>query len=61
MTLRWTYDERVDDGLSAWFTLRRIKQIVEDPESVGLVVEALPAGRIDDGPDQPRVDDPALS
>jgi hypothetical protein len=61
MTLRWTYDERVDDGLSAWFTLRRIKQIVEDPESVGLVVEALPAGRIDDGPERPRVDDAAVS
>jgi hypothetical protein len=61
MQLRWTYDERVDDGLSAWFTLRRIKQIVEDPESVGLVVEALPAGAIDDDPDRPRVDDAAVS
>ncbi len=57
MMLRWTYDERVDDGLSAWFTLRRIKQIVEDPELVGLTVEALPAGAIDDAAERAVTDD----
>jgi len=61
MSVRWTYDERVDDGLSAWFTLRRIKQIIEDPGSVGLTVESLPAGVIDDVPGQPRADDATVS
>jgi hypothetical protein len=56
MAIRWTYDERVDDGLSAWFTLRRIKQIIEDPEAAGLAVEALPAGAVADLP--PTADAP---
>ncbi len=53
MTLRWTYDERVDDGLSAWFTLRRIKQVVEDPQSAGLSVDALPEGAMAGEPERP--------
>ncbi len=44
MTVRWTYDERSDDGLAAWYSLRRFKQVVEDPAASGLVVEALPEG-----------------
>lgn len=40
MSLKFTYDERADDGLAALFTFRRLKQILEDPEACGLVVEA---------------------
>jgi hypothetical protein len=35
MTLRWTYDERMEDGLVAGFGLRLCKQFVEDPVGVG--------------------------
>jgi hypothetical protein len=44
MTVRWTYDERGDDGLNAWYALRRFKQVIEDPEASGLVVVAVPSG-----------------
>lgn len=44
MTLKYTFDERTEDGLTALFVLRRIKQILEDPSATGLAVEALPAG-----------------
>jgi hypothetical protein len=45
--LKWTYDERAEDGLAGWFCLRRIKQIIEDPEACGLGVEARPSGSVD--------------
>lgn len=35
MSLRWTYDERVEDGLVAVYGLRLVKQFVEDPVGVG--------------------------
>jgi hypothetical protein len=44
MTVRWTYDERGDDGLNAWYALRRFKQVIEDPEAAGLAVVAVPSG-----------------
>jgi hypothetical protein len=47
MTVRHTFDERVEDGLAAWFTLRRLKQNIEDPEGGGLVVTAVPAGAVE--------------
>jgi hypothetical protein len=40
MQLKFTYDERAEDGLAAWFTIRRLRQIIEDPEGSGLTVEA---------------------
>ncbi len=59
MVVRWTYDERVDDGLAAWYSLRRFKQVVEDPLAAGLLPEPVPAGRIEDAPTP--VDDAAVS
>jgi hypothetical protein len=44
MEVKWTFDERADDGLAAWYGLRRFKAVMEDPESSGVVVEAVPAG-----------------
>jgi hypothetical protein len=44
MTMRFTFDERCEDGLAAWFTLRRIKQVLEDPQGSGIAIEALPVG-----------------
>jgi hypothetical protein len=35
MLLRWTFDERTEDGLVAGFALRFCKQILEDPVGVG--------------------------
>jgi hypothetical protein len=35
MALRWTYDERVEDGLVAGYGLRMCKQFLEDPVGVG--------------------------
>jgi hypothetical protein len=46
-TLKFTYDERSDDGLAAWFCLRRIKQIMEEPEACGLTLEARPGGAVE--------------
>jgi hypothetical protein len=31
MTVRWTFDERTEDGLVAGYALKRAKQILEDP------------------------------
>jgi hypothetical protein len=59
MIVRWTYDERVDDGLAAWYSLRRFKQVVEDPLAADLLPEAVPAGRIEDS--STPVDGVALS
>jgi hypothetical protein len=61
MQIRWTFDERCDDGLAAWYALRRVKQVVEDPESVGIPVEAVPGGAVEQHDAGPRVDDAALS
>ncbi len=47
MTVRWTFDERADDGLAAWYGLRRFKQVVEDPEGCGLTIEVLPEGAVE--------------
>jgi hypothetical protein len=44
MTVKWTFDERTEDGLTGWYSLRRFKQVLEDPEAAGLAVVALPAG-----------------
>jgi hypothetical protein len=35
MTLRWTFDERCEDGLVAGYALKRCKQILEDPLGMG--------------------------
>ena len=61
MQIRWTFDERVDDGLAAWYALRRVKQVVEDPESVGIAAETVPGGALEPETAGPRVDDAALS
>jgi len=41
MNVRWTYDERVEDGLMAWYAIRRFAQVLEDPASTGLTVETV--------------------
>ena len=38
MTFRWTFDERVEDGVVAGYALKRAKQILEDPLAAGLPV-----------------------
>jgi len=57
MNVRWTYDERAEDGLTAWFAMRRFRQVMEDPAGCGLTVEtvapdgAFPVGEhLDDAP-----------
>jgi hypothetical protein len=41
MQVRWTFDERAEDGLTAWFAARRFRQVVEDPIACGVVLEAV--------------------
>jgi hypothetical protein len=36
MGVRWTFDERVEDGLVAGYALKRAQQILEDPIGAGL-------------------------
>jgi hypothetical protein len=47
MSLLWTFDERVEDGLVAAFALRRCKQFIEDPVGVGCLptIGSRPTGR----------------
>jgi len=33
MVVRWSFDERTEDGLVAGYALKRAKQILEDPEA----------------------------
>jgi len=35
MTLRWTFDERCEDGIVAGYALKRCKQLLEDPVGLG--------------------------
>jgi hypothetical protein len=42
MTLRWTFDERCEDGLVAGYALKRCKQMLEDPRGMGLPDPAIP-------------------
>ena len=30
--LRWSYDERIDDGLSSRYGMDAVKRVLEDPE-----------------------------
>ena len=41
MNVRWTFDERVEDGLTCWYGTRRFRQVLEDPEGTGAVVETI--------------------
>jgi hypothetical protein len=41
MQVRWTFDERAEDGLAAWFAIRRFRQVMEDPAGCGLTVETV--------------------
>ncbi len=41
---KWTFDERADDGLAAWYALRHFKAVMEDPASTGIAVEPMPTG-----------------
>ncbi len=54
MTLRWTFDERVEDGLVAGYALKRAKQIIEDPLAAGLQTAT-------SAPDEPAAAGPADS
>ena len=41
MTVAWTYDERIEDGLYSYYTLEEIKRRIENPEQLDqLAVEA---------------------
>jgi hypothetical protein len=42
MTLRWTFDERCEDGVVAGYALKRCKQMLEDPTAAGLPDPAVP-------------------
>jgi hypothetical protein len=41
MQVRWTFDERAEDGLAAWFAARRFRQVLEDPTVWGVALEAV--------------------
>ena len=46
MTLRWTFDERVEDGLVAGYALKRAKQILEDPDRRRACRRSPPGSRV---------------
>ncbi|HSO96647.1 MAG TPA: hypothetical protein VLV81_11460 [Acidimicrobiia bacterium] len=41
MQVRWTFDERAEDGLTAWFAARRFRQVMEDPTACGVAIDAV--------------------
>ena len=34
VTIRWTLDERVDDGMTADYALREFEEILNDPQRI---------------------------
>ena len=36
MRVCWTFDERTEDGLAAWFALKLFRDVLEDPVGAGL-------------------------
>ncbi|TMK63476.1 MAG: hypothetical protein E6G60_08175 [Actinobacteria bacterium] len=38
-TIRWSFDERVEDGLQAWAAMKLMRAITEDPQAYGLTTE----------------------
>jgi hypothetical protein len=41
MTVGWTYDERIEDGLYSAIALAGIRERIQDPELLELSTEAL--------------------
>lgn len=59
MNVKWSFDDRMGDGMVASVSLKRFKQILEDPEAAGLRVDTAPAPA--PAPDvREQVDDAAL-
>ncbi len=40
VVLKWSYDQRVEDGLYAAYAIKRFAQMLEEPASAGLTLEA---------------------
>lgn len=57
-TVKYSYDERAEDGLAAWFTCRRVKQILEDPAGSGVAIETRSVGVVADT--VPETEEPPL-
>ena len=45
VTLKWTFDERVEDGLYAGYAIKRFAQMLEDPAAAGLSLQEPDAER----------------
>ncbi len=41
VNVRFTYDERVEDGLTTWYGTRRFRQVLEHPLDTGVEVQVL--------------------
>jgi hypothetical protein len=52
MRVTYTFDERTEDGFTAWRSIQYFKRMVEDPDGAGLHADA----RADDGRDEGRSD-----
>jgi hypothetical protein len=48
MRVTYTFDERTEDGFTAWRSIQYFKRMVEDPDAAGLHADA----RVDDGRDE---------
>jgi hypothetical protein len=40
MKVCWTFDERTEDGLAAWFALKHFRDVLEDPQAAGAWIAA---------------------
>ncbi len=55
VSVKWTFDERTEDGLVAAYGLRLCKQIVEDPVGVGHLPLPVPIPPVEEQVEEPRV------
>lgn len=39
VTIRWSFDERIEDGLYAGYGIKRVKKLLEDPVKGGIAVD----------------------
>jgi hypothetical protein len=38
-TIRWSFDERIEDGLYAGYSIKNVKKVLEDPVKAGIAVD----------------------
>jgi len=54
MRVTYSFDERTEDGFTAWRSIQHFKRLVEDPAAAGLASDAAPRPGGEMSPDGAR-------